>query len=204
MGPVKTPSPSEGAATRPSGGAGGSAPRQVGDPDGHGRYGVLDEDEEGLLCHECGWRGAHLGLHVYKAHGVTARAYRLEHGLRRSKGLVAAPVRENLLERSAGGAWMADRARFLANRDPAKATAARLASGQPALSPAGAAASAAAARGRGGSRRAGIVVVCRECGVEFCPLQNAWKRRFCSRSHASRYNRRAAAQRAAERARAPQ
>lgn len=24
-------------------------------------------------CHECGWRGPHLGLHAYRAHGMTSR-----------------------------------------------------------------------------------------------------------------------------------
>lgn len=63
-------------------------PTQVGEPDGHGLFGVLDEDVDGLLCHICGWRGPHLGLHAYKGHGMRARQYKLEHGLRRSKGLV--------------------------------------------------------------------------------------------------------------------
>ena len=172
-------------------GPGATPPSHVGDPDGHGRYGVLDEDEDGLLCAQCGWRGPHLGLHAHRAHGMTATQYRLEHGLRRSKGLVAAAVREKLVERSAG--QLARRSQFLANRDTRKATAARLAANQP-PSPAGAAASAAAARRRVGSRRAGIVVVCAACDAEFCPLQGASKRRFCSRSCASRHNRRLASQ----------
>ncbi len=61
---------------------------EVGAPDGHGRFGMLDEDDEGLLCHECGHRFQHLGLHVWKAHGLTAREYRMAHGLLRSRGLV--------------------------------------------------------------------------------------------------------------------
>ena len=36
----------------------------VGDPDGYGEFGVLDEDAGGLLCHECGRRFSHLGLHA--------------------------------------------------------------------------------------------------------------------------------------------
>lgn len=170
-------------------GSDATAPSQVGDPDGHGQYGVLDEDEDGLLCHTCGRRVSHLGLHAHRAHGMTATQYRMEHGLRRSKGLVAAAVHEKLVERSA--AQLARRPAFVASRDTRKATAARLAANQP-PSPAGAAASAAAASRRGGSRRAGIVVVCAECAAEFCPLQGASKRRFCSRSCASRHNRRLA------------
>lgn len=174
---------------------------QVGRPDGHGHFGVLDEDEDGLLCHECGRRFVHLGLHVFKSHGMQAQSYKIEHGLRRSKGLVASAVREKLAVRSA--AQLTRRSAFLANRDTRKATAARLAAGQP-LSPAGAAASAAAGLRRGGSRRRGIVVVCQECSVEFCPLCGASKRRFCSRSCASRYNRRRASPNAGPRAHATQ
>ncbi|MBA2694616.1 MAG: MucR family transcriptional regulator, partial [Actinobacteria bacterium] len=58
-----------------------------------GRFGVVDETADGLLCHECGRRFIHLGLHVYKAHGVTANEYRVAHGLRR-RGLVVAPTAE--------------------------------------------------------------------------------------------------------------
>ena len=32
------------------------ADRPSGDPDGHGLYGVLDVDDDGVLCHECGNR----------------------------------------------------------------------------------------------------------------------------------------------------
>lgn len=98
----------------------------VGDEDGHGRYGVLDEDVEGLLCHECGRRYAHLGLHVYKAHGLTAKEYRAEHGLGR-RGLVAEATRltiaDNARER------LPRKSLFVQRRDPARAAAARLAAG---------------------------------------------------------------------------
>ena len=106
-------------------------PTQVGEPDGHGLFGVLDEDADGLLCHICGWRGPHLGLHAYKGHGMRARQYKLEHGLRRSKGLVAAAVLEKLAEH--GAAQMPSRKGLIAARDPRRATAARLAGGMPLL-----------------------------------------------------------------------
>lgn len=35
--------------------------RRVGDPDGHGQYGILDVDEESVLCHECGRRPVDTG-----------------------------------------------------------------------------------------------------------------------------------------------
>lgn len=56
---------------------------QVGDQDGFGTFGVVDETADGLLCHECGRRFTHLGLHVYKAHEMSAAEYRQSHGLGR-------------------------------------------------------------------------------------------------------------------------
>lgn len=50
----------------------------VGAPDGFGRFAVVDEQTGGLLCHECGRTFAHLGLHVYKAHGISANCLALE------------------------------------------------------------------------------------------------------------------------------
>lgn len=142
---------------------------QVGDEDGHGRYGVLDEDADGLLCHECGHRFSHLGLHAYKAHGLTAKEYRSAHGLGR-RGLVAEPTRRTL----------ADNARqrfpvnslFVQKRDPARAAAARLAAGS-VFSPAGLEAMRRASTGQGARQRLGIVVACERCGLEFCPLKGA-------------------------------
>ncbi|WP_075817066.1 MucR family transcriptional regulator [Serinicoccus sp. CNJ-927] len=61
---------------------------RVGDPDGFGHFGIVDSDPEGVLCHECGRRFAHLGLHAWRGHGITADQYREQHGLPR-KGLVA-------------------------------------------------------------------------------------------------------------------
>ena len=110
---------------------------QVGEPDGHGLFGLLDEDAEDS-CAICGWRGPHLGLHAYKGHGMSARQYKLEHGLRRSKGLVATAVLEKLVEH--GTAQMPSRTGLIAARDPKRATAVRLAGGMP-NSPAGAVAS---------------------------------------------------------------
>jgi hypothetical protein len=71
---------------------------QFGDVDGHGLFGVLDETAEGLLCHDCGWGGQHLGLHVYRAHGLTASGHRLAHGLRRTRGLVRAATRAVIIQ----------------------------------------------------------------------------------------------------------
>lgn len=159
---------------------------EVGASDGHGQYGVLDEDADGLLCHECGRRiPQHLGVHVQRAHGLTADEYRRAHGLGR-RGLVASDVRQriaaNARERLAG------KPTFLERRDPAKATAARLAAGV-SISPAGMEAirQARAARNRAG--RHGTVVTCERCGLQFCPLEAAKRRRFCSRSCAAKHTR---------------
>src|SRR5690606_8832205 len=99
---------------------------QVGDEDGHGWYGVLDEDADGLLCHECGRRFAHLGLHVYKAHGLTAKEYRAAHGLGR-RGLIAETTRRAIADNARER--LPHKSLFVQKRDPARATAARLAAG---------------------------------------------------------------------------
>lgn len=66
---------------------------RVGDPDGFGWYGRLEESDAGLTCHTCGWIGRHLGLHLWKAHGDSAEVYKERHGLLRLRGLVASPTR---------------------------------------------------------------------------------------------------------------
>lgn len=152
---------------------------KVGDQDGHGQYGVLDEDADGLLCHECGDRFAHLGLHVWKRHGVTASEYRETHGLSRRRGLVVSSTREAITANAKR--LFATKPGFVEARDPAAALAARLSKGT-SMSPAGLAAS----RTRPGQGRLGTVVVCEWCGAAFCPLQGARKRRYCSRSCAGR------------------
>lgn len=155
---------------------------KAGEVDGHGRYAVLDEDEDGLLCHECGARHTHLGLHVYRAHGLTADEYRERHGLKR-KGLVSQHIRDVMADNARDNAHT--RPAFTAGRDPAKATAARLAK-KGVHSPAGIEAMRAAAHARRGRKRLGIVITCQWCGAQFCPLDHARRRRYCTRSCASR------------------
>ena len=158
---------------------------QVGDEDGHGRYGLLDEDADGLLCHGCGHRFTHLGLHVYKAHGTTASEYRKAHGLGR-RGLVTDATRTTIATNARDRFPLKDS--FVQRRDPASATAARLRAGS-VISPAGLEALRQASAARRGRRRLGTVVVCAWCGVEFCPLVAAKRRRFCSRSCATKHTR---------------
>jgi hypothetical protein len=160
----------------------------VGERDGFGRHGVLDETDDGLLCAECGWTGAHLGLHVYRAHGMTADAYRARYGLLRSRGLVASNIREKI--QANGRVGMPSRAAFVARRDPAAATRERLRMGRPATAEEAAGRDARMSLvGRRG--RIETVIACEWCGVEFCPLGTK-RRRFCSRSCASRHTRQAA------------
>lgn len=151
----------------------------IDDPDGHGHYVVLDANSDGLLCHQCGRRFAHLGLHAWKGHGITAAEYRVEHGLARSRGLVASETRDVLTDNARRS--FAAKKKFVTNRDPAAATAARL-STSAGMSPAGLAAS----RAQPGQGRLGTVVVCEWCKSRFCPLTSARRRRFCSKSCASR------------------
>lgn len=54
---------------------------RVGDPSGQGVWGRVDRTAEGVLCHECGQRFASLGIHLARAHELTARVYRDRHGI---------------------------------------------------------------------------------------------------------------------------
>jgi hypothetical protein len=159
---------------------------RLGDPDGYGHFGVLSEGRHGLICHECGDQHRHLGLHVWKAHGIKAATYGEAHGLLRSRGLVAADLRD-VLAANAAVRYTEDAALARA-RDPAAAMAARLQGAKPASAEEAANRDARMALvGRSGRR--GTVVTCQWCGVEFCPLTGASRRRFCSRSCASRHTR---------------
>lgn len=158
---------------------------QVGDADGHGYFGVLNESAEGLMCHECGRSFASLGLHAVRAHGMTAAQYRKAHGLGR-RGLVAEATRHAMAMNARG--QLARNPVFLQRRDPAKATAIRLAGGSE-FSPAGLEAVRQARVARNKRGRLGIVVSCGWCGVQFCPLVNAKRRKFCSKACASKHTR---------------
>lgn len=93
---------------------------QVGDTDGYGRYGLIDEDDGGLLCHECGRRYKHLSTHIAMGHKMRVADYRQAHGLHAKRPLAARSVRENMSR-----SWNDHRDQHLADldkyRDPAKA-----------------------------------------------------------------------------------
>lgn len=65
-------------------------------PDGYGRYGILDQRDGKLVCHECGETYSQLATHVFGAHGISAGQYREKHGLGRTTRLVAPSVRQKL------------------------------------------------------------------------------------------------------------
>lgn len=72
--------------------------RPVGGPIGAGRWGVLDENEDGLLCHECGKRFQSLAAHAQLAHSISAAEYKEAYGLPRSTRLVTRRLRSRQSE----------------------------------------------------------------------------------------------------------
>ena len=62
---------------------------QVGDPSGHGVYGVMERHETLALCHECGGWYVSVGSHAYAVHDMTAAQYRTEHGLKWTQPLTS-------------------------------------------------------------------------------------------------------------------
>ena len=98
---------------------------KVGDSDGYGRYGHVEETIDGLLCHTCGKRYRHLATHIAMAHGDTVADYRARHGLPASRPLVSQSVRKRMRE-----AWEMHSEGHLEDlakhRDPAGATRASL------------------------------------------------------------------------------
>lgn len=94
---------------------------QVGERDGYGQYGIIDETGDGILCHTCGKRYRHLATHIAAGHGDTVADYRARHGLPASRPLVAKSVRSSMRD-----SWERHRETHLAglekHRDPAKAT----------------------------------------------------------------------------------
>lgn len=158
---------------------------KLGDADGHGRYGLLEEVPGGLVCHLCGYAFPNLGLHAWRGHGVTADQYRAAHGLQRRRGLVSTELAARIRAAAVARMTTAAGEAFVAARDPQRAQEVRLAS-PPRWR------AAARASGRSGQGRLGTEVTCQNpaCGAVFCPLHSARRRRFCSRSCASIYNRR--------------
>lgn len=97
----------------------------TGSVSGHGWYGILDSDGVRVMCHECGEWKKSLGKHLHAAHGMTAREYKISHGLPLSLALMGAQTKEIYAavasSRVGTEAWK----RLEAKRDPVAASAAR-------------------------------------------------------------------------------
>lgn len=73
---------------------------RVGDPSGHGRWGVVDRTGSGVLCHECGHRFANLGIHLVRTHELSPRLYRDRHGIHDRDSLTISPTAGQPLRRA--------------------------------------------------------------------------------------------------------
>jgi len=69
--------------------------------DGYGYKGVLTISNENthVQCHICGLFFTSLGNHIQKRHTITTREYKIQYGLRLSKGLVSPKYRQQLKQR---------------------------------------------------------------------------------------------------------
>ena len=112
--------------------------------------------------------------------------YRIKHGLRRSKGLVAATTRETIRDNARGR--YSENGPLAKARDVSKANTARIAAARPASAEEAAQRDARMTQMRSNSRT-GKVVQCEQCGVLFCPLVSISRRRFCTMSCSNRHNR---------------
>lgn len=99
--------------------------KRVGEPSGRGRYGIIDGDDKSIMCHECGEYFASVAGHIYRVHGLRAKAYKDRHGLPRGTALIAPELArrqaENAQRRLDSDEWK----KFEKARDPEKAAHAR-------------------------------------------------------------------------------
>lgn len=146
-----------------------------GDPDGFGTFGQLDEDDDGVLCHECGARVASLGNHAYSAHQTTAREYKFAHGLPLSRSLTSRATRQRRSARAQTQVGTPGWRRLEQARDPAAASAAR--DPQIMARAARQIRAAAVAVENGRKARRPLVLQCPICGVTWCPLPSSGRRR---------------------------
>ena len=97
---------------------------EVGSPDGHGRYGILDDDGDRVMCHECGRWYAKLAAHA-AVHGLSARQYKLRHGLPLSRSLSPSKLREARSRAASDRVGSQGWQRLEKARNPARAAQAR-------------------------------------------------------------------------------
>lgn len=74
----------------------GPSTKHIGDPAGAGQWGVLDENEDGICCHECGHRFKALSTHLLYKHGMAADEYRDTYGIPRLTPLVTKAVSQTI------------------------------------------------------------------------------------------------------------
>ena len=92
---------------------------RYGEPDGHGRYGMLDSDGTRLMCHDCGGWYGQLATHARLVHGYAdAAQYRAAHGLALTTRLVGAAASAAMSARWDAPDREARLARLAAARDP--------------------------------------------------------------------------------------
>lgn len=98
---------------------------QVGDPADHGRYGIMERQQDTALCHICGLWTASVGKHSQAVHQMGAAEYRRRYGLARGTPLVSLALSEAASRRSISRIGTAAWARLEAARDPVAASHAR-------------------------------------------------------------------------------
>lgn len=148
-----------------------------GAPSGYGRYGILDDDGETVLCHECGRRYRSVAAHLAAGHGMNARQYKIAHGLTQRTALASRAVREVLSRRSRDRVGSVDWQRLEAARDPAAAAHARDAETW-ALIGRGPGMAERAARASDALRRT-EPYTCPVCGVQWCRMPSVTPRLTC-------------------------
>ncbi len=165
-------------------------------PSGMGVFGVVIRDEDSVLCHECGrWLGT-LGKHLRRAHEMTARDYRLRHGIALGDALSSLSLSRSL---SAASNRKTPEQKRQAREHLEVIRADATQAARSARRPAGGVAKRAAGRSRQAALGEKATRACRICGSP-CPTPNS---RTCSPECKSEVFRRAAGKRVAAKAGEP-
>lgn len=90
---------------------------EVGDPDGFGRFGMLDRDEDTVACHECGKKFRSLVQHLHHKHQMSTAGYRAQHRLPAGLPLTCLETSRMISEKSATRVGTADWRAFEEARD---------------------------------------------------------------------------------------
>lgn len=121
-------------------------------PSGYGLLGIVERDETGVICHECGrWLGG-LSWHIAKVHSMTQAEYREAHQLPAGVPLVSLGTSRIISEQSLARVDSPEWQRFAAARDASLPISQEMASAASRAAPAG---TSAARAKRAASRFAG-------------------------------------------------